>query len=138
MAETKPAANQSNLKLIKNIFCVLLVAAVVLAAIAFSGRNAALDDNAALTAQVEELTASVKKLEEEAAAAQAELEAKRVQADEVLQLLMAREAEFQALLEESEKKQDTDSVEVSEVRVHKFSIWKRFCRNTTFLFLKKK
>ena len=81
MAETKPVAPQTNIKLIKNIICVLLVAAVVLAAIAFSGRNAALEENAALNAKLEEMTTAATKMEEDAAALKAELEAKPEEAE---------------------------------------------------------
>ena len=48
MAETKPVTTQTNIRLIKNIVCILLVAAVAIAAVAFDGRKEALEANAAL------------------------------------------------------------------------------------------
>ena len=45
------------------------------------------------------------------------------QFERILKMSVAKK---ESIRKEKEKKQDTDSVEVSEVRVHKFSIWKRF------------
>ena len=80
-----------------------------------------LEELAAASERVEEAKAA---LEREKAAldakrtelenAQAELEEKRLQADEVLQELMAKGAEFEALLEESEKLQDDLMNELAE------------------------
>lgn len=53
------------------------------------------------------------------------------QFERILKMSVAKK---ESIRKEKEKKQDTDSVEVSEVRVHKFSIWKRFL-SVAVLFL---
>ncbi|MDD6040237.1 MAG: hypothetical protein PUD63_03430, partial [Clostridia bacterium] len=74
MPETKTITPGKNARTIQIVICVLLVAAIVLAAIAFSGRSAALNENAVLAAKIKELTTSVSTLKQDAAAAQAELD----------------------------------------------------------------
>ena len=53
------------------------------------------------------------------------------QFERILKMSVAKK---ESIRKEKEKKQDTDSVEVSKVRVHKFSIWKRFL-SVAVLFL---
>ena len=64
MAEIKTAAPAGRSKLPLIILCLLLLGAIVLAFVMYGGKTEAVKQNAELQAQLDEMTTSVKKLEE--------------------------------------------------------------------------
>ena len=76
MAETKTTTPQTRNQTPLYIVCIALLVAVVLAIVGFVGKNTANQQNAELTAQLEELTATKADLEEQVTAMTAGLEGK--------------------------------------------------------------
>ena len=76
MAETKSTTTQTRNQTPLYIVCIALLVAVVLAIVGFAGKNNAAQQNAELTAQLEELTAAGTDLEDQITAMTAGLEAK--------------------------------------------------------------
>ena len=68
MAETKTTTPQTRNQTPLYIVCIALLVAVVLAIVGFVGKNTANQQNAELTAQLEELTATKADLEEQVTA----------------------------------------------------------------------
>ena len=97
MAETKTVTPVDRTKFVKLIGIALLVLAAILALVNFNAKNAALDENAALNAKVEELTASV-------AAVQAELDAKTAEAETLTADVTDKTAQIDALTAEAADK----------------------------------
>ena len=99
MAETKTTTPQTRNQTPLYIVCIALLVAVVLAIVGFVGKNTANQQNAELTAQLEELTATKADLEEQVTAMTAGLEGKDEEITKLNTLLDLGESGCRALMQ---------------------------------------